>query len=131
MPASDNQQLTLTQPDQPSEMQRFMPVMPITMAVSRHEQIVEAVQKLMVEATEANGFTGDYGIIPGTKQRTLLNPGADKLNNLFGLVPGSARPRQLKTGRARTTEASPLPLRGDVQFVSRRLPYGGGGRIGQ
>jgi len=74
------------QPQQ-QEMTRFMPVMSMQMAITRREAIVEAVQKLMVEATDANGFTGDYGIIPGTKQKTLLNPGADKLNNLFGLVP--------------------------------------------
>jgi hypothetical protein len=30
---------------------------------------------------------GDYGVIPGTKKPTLLQPGADKLNNLFGLIP--------------------------------------------
>jgi hypothetical protein len=34
-----------------------------------------------------DGDTGDYGIIPFTKKKTLLKPGAEKLLKLFGLVP--------------------------------------------
>lgn len=62
------------------EMQRFMPVMSMAVAIERREMIVSAVNKLMTPDE-------DYGIIPGTKKNTLLQPGADKLNNLFGLVP--------------------------------------------
>ncbi len=62
------------------ESQRFLPVMSLDMAVDRREVIVKAVQRLM-KAGE------DFGVIPGTKKPTLLQPGADKLNNLFGLVP--------------------------------------------
>jgi hypothetical protein len=67
---------------QSSEMQRFLPVMSMQVAVERRKVIVEAVQSLMKP-----GMDGDYGIIPGTPKPTLLQPGADKLNNLFGLVP--------------------------------------------
>jgi hypothetical protein len=63
-----------------SEESRFMPVMSIELAVKRRNVIVEAVQKLMREDE-------DYGKIPGTKKPTLYQPGADKLNNLFGQVP--------------------------------------------
>ncbi len=70
------------QEDRPQELEqaRFMPVMSIGVAVNRRNTIVEAVQKLMKDGQ-------DYGAIPGTTKPTLLQPGADKLNNLFGLVP--------------------------------------------
>jgi hypothetical protein len=56
--------------------------MSLEVAVERREMIVKAVKSLMRE-----GMDGDYGTIPGTPKPTLLQPGADKLNNLFGLVP--------------------------------------------
>lgn len=62
------------------EERRFMPVMSIGVAIQRRNTIVEAVTKLMKDGQ-------DFGTIPGTNKPTLLNPGADKLNNLFGLVP--------------------------------------------
>ncbi len=70
------------QEERPQELEqaRFMPVMSIGVAINRRNTIVEAVQKLMQDGQ-------DYGTIPGTQKPTLLNPGADKLNNLFGLVP--------------------------------------------
>lgn len=64
---------------------RFRPVMSLEQAVERREIIVQAVQRLMKQSTKE--ISGDYGIIPGTKEPTLLQPGADKLCNLFGLVP--------------------------------------------
>lgn len=73
-------ELTIQQPSSGEiEQSRFMPVMSIGVAIQRRNTIVEAVQKLMKDGQ-------DYGIIPGTNKPTLLNPGADKLNNLFGLV---------------------------------------------
>lgn len=33
------------------------------------------------------GENGDFGVIPYTKKKSLLKPGAEKLCNLFGLVP--------------------------------------------
>ena len=63
------------------EAQRFLPVMSMEVAIERRQTIVVAVQKLMKAGL-------DYGVIPGTGNKpTLLQPGADKLNNLFGLVP--------------------------------------------
>jgi hypothetical protein len=58
---------------------RFMPVMSIDQALERRQAIVDATKKLMREGT-------DYGKIPGTDRDVLLQPGADKLCNLFGLV---------------------------------------------
>jgi ribosomal protein L37AE/L43A len=62
------------------ELARFLPVMSLEIAVERRETIVKAVKSLMHEDQ-------DYGKIPGTPKPTLYQPGADKLNNLFGLVP--------------------------------------------
>lgn len=45
----------------------------------------EFVSSQLVEATQANNFEGDYGVIPGTKKRTLFKQGAEKLNRLFQL----------------------------------------------
>lgn len=42
--------------------------------------LAEYVQKQMVEGT-------DYGVIPGTKDKTLLKPGAEKLVELFRCTP--------------------------------------------
>lgn len=66
--------------DREMEQSRFMPVMSIETAVLRRNTIVVAVKKLMQDGQ-------DFGTIPGTPKPTLYQPGADKLNNLFGLVP--------------------------------------------
>jgi ssDNA-binding Zn-finger/Zn-ribbon topoisomerase 1 len=62
------------------EQARFMPVMSLSLAVQRRDVIIQAVRDLM-KAEQ------DFGVIPGTQKPTLYQPGADKLNNLFGLVP--------------------------------------------
>jgi hypothetical protein len=74
-----SQEIAVAQQSVELEETRFMPVMSIGVAIQRRNTIVEAVQKLMRDGQ-------DYGKIPGTNKPTLLNPGADKLNNLFGLV---------------------------------------------
>lgn len=63
-----------------AERARFMPLMRIDQALERRTVVVEAFNQLMVPDQ-------DYGVIKGTKQPTLLQPGAQKLDNLFGLVP--------------------------------------------
>ena len=47
-------------------------------AIARRNALVEFVKAVMVDKT-------DYGVIPGTDKPTLLKPGAEKLNTLFGL----------------------------------------------
>jgi hypothetical protein len=56
-----------------------MPVMDIGQALQRRQAIVDATQKLMRPGV-------DFGKVPGTERDVLLQPGADKLCNLFGLV---------------------------------------------
>lgn len=69
-----------TQPkDNTLEMARFMPVMDIEQAIARREMIVQATGKLMTKGV-------DFGKIPGCDRDVLLQPGADKLCNLFGIV---------------------------------------------
>lgn len=77
----------LTVREQSAEVSRFMPVMSMDIAVQRRGMIVEAVKRLMVGPTKDEPAGVDYGVIPGTKKPTLYQPGADKLNNLFGLIP--------------------------------------------
>jgi ribosomal protein S27AE len=62
------------------ERARFSPVMNISMAVERRSAIKEAFTKLMEDGQ-------DYGKVAGIGKPTLLQPGAQKLDNLFGLVP--------------------------------------------
>lgn len=58
----------------------LMPVMDITMALNRREQITLFVKQIM-----KNGV--DYGVIPGTGDKpALLKAGAEKLTTLFGLT---------------------------------------------
>ena len=62
------------------ELARFMPLMDIEQAVARRDVIVGAMKRLMVDGV-------DYGKIPGCGDKpALLQPGADKLCNLFGLT---------------------------------------------
>lgn len=73
-------ELVLREGDDHLEQWRFMPVMSIDQALERRQTIVQATQKLMREGV-------DYGKIPGAGDKpALLQPGADKLCNLFGLV---------------------------------------------
>jgi ribosomal protein L37AE/L43A len=47
-------------------------------AIARRHLMIEVTKRLMIEGT-------DYGPIPGSDKPTLLQPGADKLCNLFSL----------------------------------------------
>jgi hypothetical protein len=52
----------------------------IDRVVKHLEQVKEAVRKVLKE-----GIDGDFAVIPGTKKKSLLKPGAEKLMRLFGL----------------------------------------------
>ncbi len=53
----------------------------------QRELLREFVQSQLVEADFKTGGSGegDYGVIPGTKKRCLLKPGAEKIQRLFQL----------------------------------------------
>lgn len=59
---------------------RLTPVMNIEQARTGLREFQEFVSGYMEE-----GIDGDFGVIPGTKKKTLLKPGADKLCELYGL----------------------------------------------
>ena len=74
---ADNNQLVVSA----SEQARFLPVMSVATGIERYRNIQEVISKLMVEGV-------DYGIIPGAGDKpSLWKPGAEKLNNMFGLTP--------------------------------------------
>lgn len=59
--------------------QRFLPVLSLEQSLARRDVVVQATKQLMREGV-------DFGSIPGIERQTLLQPGADKLCNLFGLT---------------------------------------------
>ncbi|HMV49136.1 MAG TPA: hypothetical protein PKD31_15370 [Blastocatellia bacterium] len=65
------------------------PPMSVQAAVERMQQFQELVSKLLIPmdpARDGKDFAGaDYGILPGTKNRSLFQPGAEKLAMFFGL----------------------------------------------
>lgn len=77
--AESNQPRLQQQTNSTTELDRFLPLLNIEQAVARREMIVQATARLMSDGV-------DFGKIPGTERPTLLQPGADKLCNLFGLV---------------------------------------------
>lgn len=58
----------------------MMPTGTIESVIARRNLMVDFVKQAMTRDV-------DYGIIPGTQKNTLLKPGAEKLNTLFGLAP--------------------------------------------
>jgi len=54
----------------------------IAEAKTRLKALQQFVSEVMVE-----GLDHDYGLIPGTNKKTLLKPGAEKLCEIYGLVP--------------------------------------------
>jgi hypothetical protein len=75
--------------------QSSSPLIPVTRqdvdAMKKQRELLrEFISSQMKEANFKNSSAedygeGDYGVIPGTKKRTLLKPGAEKLLRLFGL----------------------------------------------
>ncbi len=59
-------------------------------------QIVETIKHVhsLIREAMTEGIDGDYAVIPGTKKKTLLKPGAEKLLLAFGLA-GVARAPQV------------------------------------
>lgn len=57
-------------------------------ALKKGQERVRRIQlELMIGPTKENPEGEDYGVIPGTKKPTLLKPGAEKLCQVYGLVP--------------------------------------------
>lgn len=66
----------------------LQPMVTIKEAVERQKYFVQVVSELLVAAIDPYGkdFAGaDYGILPGTKTKTLFKQGAETLASFFGL----------------------------------------------
>lgn len=63
----------------------LMPVMDLNTAKSRLQEFQEFCAHYLQESQDGGNDGGDYGVIPGTKKKTLLKSGADKLAEIYGL----------------------------------------------
>ncbi len=63
----------------------LMPVMDVQTAMARLQQFQGFINGYLSESKDGGNDGGDYGIIPGTKKKTLLKSGADKLCEVYGL----------------------------------------------
>lgn len=62
------------------------PAITLEAGIERFQLFEQLVSKLLIPSTGYDDFQGaDYGIIPGTKNRSLFQPGAEKLALFFGL----------------------------------------------
>ncbi len=68
------------------EQSRFLPVMSMEVAITRRKTIAEAVKSLMVDGQDY-GYINPVGKRRDGEKAFLHQPGAQKLDNLFGLVP--------------------------------------------
>lgn len=93
-----NEAVTLA-PIQPAEMaavtidpaEYFKPVASVAVVLERQKQLAEIVSSYLIPAKvdqwgNVNMEGADYGLLPGTKTRTLFQPGAEKLALVFGLT---------------------------------------------
>lgn len=60
------------------------PVMDVNTAKAHMREFQEFIAEYLEESTDG-GASGDYGTIQGTKKKTLLKSGADKLCEVYGL----------------------------------------------
>jgi hypothetical protein len=63
----------------------LMPVMDLNTAKNRLREFEEFCAHYLTESEDGGNDGGDYGVIPGTKKKTLLKSGSDKLAELYGL----------------------------------------------
>lgn len=90
---------TALAPIQPAELapvaidpaEYFKPVASVAIVMERQKQLAEIVSNYLIPAKvdqwgNVNMDGADYGLLPGTKTRTLFQPGAEKLALVFGLT---------------------------------------------
>jgi len=64
----------------------LMPVMNVAQALERLEEFQKFCREYLQESRDGGQDGGDYGVIPGTKKKTLLKSGAEKLCEIYGLA---------------------------------------------
>jgi hypothetical protein len=63
----------------------LMPVMDLNTAKARLLEFEQFCAHYLSQSEDGGNDGGDYGVIPGTKKKTLLKSGSDKLCELYGL----------------------------------------------
>ncbi len=63
----------------------LMPVMDVPTALARLQEFQAFCAQYLQESADGGLDGGDYGVIPGTKKKTLLKSGAEKLCEIYGL----------------------------------------------
>lgn len=66
--------------DRPQTMALVRPLVKPAALIEAHKEVSDLIAKALVRDT-------DYGVIPGTKNPTLLKPGAERLCLAFGAIP--------------------------------------------
>jgi hypothetical protein len=61
------------------------PVMDVRTAMARLQEFQAFCAEYLSESHDGGNDGGDYGVIPGTKKKTLLKSGSDKLCEVYGL----------------------------------------------
>jgi len=74
----------LTRQDRSSVL--LMPVMDVPTALARLAEFQAFCSQYLQESADGGTDGGDYGVIPGTKKKTLLKSGAEKLCEIYGLA---------------------------------------------
>jgi len=64
----------------------LMPVMDVPQAMARLNEFQAFCANYLQESADGGLDGGDYGVIPGTKKKTLLKSGAEKLCEIYGLA---------------------------------------------
>jgi hypothetical protein len=64
----------------------LMPVMDVPTALARLKEFQSFCAEYLQESKDGGQDGGDYGVIPGTKKKTLLKSGAEKLCEIYGLA---------------------------------------------
>lgn len=97
----------------------FLPVMTVAQAVARKDQINQFIGHALVDQL-------DYGLIPGSKKKCLLKPGAEKLCSIFGLAPSYVKEVIVEDWTGKDHDGEPL-----FSYEYRCQLYRGGRFMGE
>lgn len=97
----------------------FLPVLSVPQAVERKNQINQFIGQVLVSDL-------DYGLIPGSKKKCLLKPGAEKLCSIFGLAPSYVKEVIVEDWTGADHESEPL-----FSYEYRCQLYRGGRFMGE
>lgn len=97
----------------------FLPLLSLSQAVERKDQINQFIGRVLNEDL-------DYGLIPGSKKKCLLKPGAEKLCSIFGLAPSYVKEVIVEDWTGKDHDGEPL-----FSYEYRCQLYRGGRFMGE